>query len=77
MKTIKKKCEKQAEISEDYGMRGSDSFIDYSDWSDILGLNTPEKLRDSSIGHVLETGDLPKSHTGLIVLLVMGIICSM
>ena len=56
-------------------MKGSDSWIDYHDLFDIFD-QSPEKLQDSDLGKVLDTGKVPKSHGGLIALLVLGILCS-
>lgn len=78
IKKIKKKCPKQAEISEDYGMEGTDSWIDYKDLYDLFG--KPEKLLSSSEKQELKVieglEDMPTSHGGLIALLIIGIICS-
>ena len=79
MKTIKKKCPKQAEISEDYGMAGTSLFDDYVDITELFDKLTGGHLSKSESEQlkVLEGEEpIPKSHGGLIAFLVIAIICS-
>ena len=80
MKTIKKKCPKQAEISEDYGMAGTSLFDDYMDITELFDKLTSgghvTKSEADALGVYEGKEPIPGSHKGLIAFLVIAVICS-